>query len=138
MNKKFCFKCNGSTLYEDEEPNVCSRCGQPFAGFTIAKMNNAIETPVRIKKASRKIEIEDEIEDEVEEDSVFEFEKPEIEITLPKRQTEKIADLATSRAPKERIDRPKIKSIKNKKQVEEMFKNEVIKNASQEILGNSE
>jgi hypothetical protein len=139
MNQKFCPKCNYGTPQADVIIKFCSNCGYNFVSASMPVANVcSIPPPTRVQKktvARRLPESETEDEDAIYEDydaPNIQFEPPEIEASYPKRQSEKISVLATSRSPKEQLDRPKMKKM-SKKQVAEDFANELrSKRASKE------
>jgi hypothetical protein len=131
MSKKFCPKCNYGTPQADVIIKFCSNCGYNFVSASMPIANICSNPPpIRVQKktvARQLPEPETEDEDVIYEDtdsSNIQFGPPEIEFSYPKRQSEKISVLATSRSPKEQFDRPKMKKM-NKKQIAEDFANEL-------------
>ncbi len=150
MNKKFCPKCSGATLYEDEMPRVCSRCAHQFASSLAAQILPSFEEEPQPQRKVRPIQqenrpqaarlksrnkIEAEIQEDYDEDyeeNTGQFDVPDIEIDETKisgwkRQKITGKDLAFDQSPKENIQRPGLKK---------MSKNQLQKHISDEIGSN--
>lgn len=114
MNKKFCNKCNGATLYEDEIPNACSKCGHLFANASLPHIQ-----PAEVVRPPKKV-IARQIEEEYEEDADdVEYEqirrpikKMEVECNLPKKNRgQTFGDLALDKSEKVKTFRQKGKKV---------------------------
>lgn len=135
MNKKFCIKCSAATIYEDELPNVCVKCGNPF-NSSIASSIQIEPIQPRPKKRIIAHQIEEEDEDENYEENYeprnFDIPALELDGPLPSRDRETLQNLAFDRSPKQKINRPKLKKMSNQ-QFENTWKSEMEKGNSKEI-----
>lgn len=141
MNKKFCNKCNGISYYEDELPNLCSKCGNIFGNAAAAQIQ-----PIQVVRPIKKIvarQIEEEYQEEItdeeyEQNSHHTLPKVELDYHIPARQRETLRGLALDKSEKMNVSRPHNKLIKNKKKFEENWSSDFEKNTrknSSEIGG---